>query len=248
MLIRPRVMVLSAAFCVFAAIGAPSAALAHHRGREHFGRLVHHGKQVQRVCAEAGVSLNGRPRWKWDGHGLSSLNETQVNELKAACEKLAAAYAVKRQAEEAAGKTLWEALKPARAKLDEACPAVTEHPGFWWSHTELSPACEEALKSYWTSAREAKMSFRAAIEAACKPFRAALTEFESTTAPILSALEAAETAHFFAHGHGGPGSVQGYGDPGSGKGDSGPGSGERYGRRGSAQGDGDPGSQGSCRH
>ena len=40
----------------------------------------------------------------------------------AACEKLAAAFAVKHEAVEGASKTFWEALKADGTKLDEACP------------------------------------------------------------------------------------------------------------------------------
>ena len=79
---------------------------------------------------------------------MSSLSEAQTKELVAACEKLAGAFAVKHKAIEGASKTFWEALKADRTKLDEACPALTEHHehGFW-EHNELSPACQEALKA-----------------------------------------------------------------------------------------------------
>jgi len=250
MLNRPRAIVLTAACCTLAAIGAPSVAQAH-RGHDHFGRFVSHARQVQHVCAEAGVPLGGHSHGSWKGHGLSSLTETQEKELKAACEKLATAYAAKRTADEAAGKTLWEALKAARTKLDEACPAVTEHhgPGGWWSHAELSTACQEALRAFWTSAHEAKQAFRAAIEAAGKPFQAALTEFESATASIMAALEAAESDKFFSHGHrfGGP-AGRGYGSPGSGQGYNGHVSDQGNDGSGSGHGDGDSGSHGSCGH
>ena len=199
------------------ALTAPSMALAHG-GHEHFSHhSVFHAKQVQHFCAEAGVALNGHSDFNRQGRrpssltesGPGSLTETQVKELKMACEKLATAYGVERTADEAAAKTLWEALKPARAKLLEACPALTEHHDFHvWMHAELSPACTEALTSYWATAREAKKSFRAALEAAGKPFEVALKEFEASTESILPALEAAQAEHSSHHGKNsdGPGS------------------------------------------
>ena len=186
MLIRPRVMALCAAVCVLAPMTVASAAQAH-RGHEHFRR---HGalqtKQVNGVCAQVGVAVSDHvhafehPRRVHDS-AVSSLSEAQTKELVAACEKLAGAFAVKRKAVEGASKTFWEALKADRAKLDEACPALTEHHehGFW-EHNELSPVCQEALKAFWASAHEAGKSYRAAVQEACKTFHTALTEFEDS--------------------------------------------------------------------
>ena len=198
MLIRSRVvMALVVAGCGLTAMSVPSVALAHHgRGRfDRFGpRAGFGGKGAQGLCAEAGVAMNGHLNgpggpWgghsNWDGQGLASLTETQTKELKSACEKLATAYAAKRTADGAAAKTLWEALKADATKLHEACPALAEHhePGF-----ELSAACKEALTSFWTSAKEAKKAYRAAVEAADKAFAPALAEFETATAAIVAAL------------------------------------------------------------
>ena len=145
MLIRPRVMALFAAVCVLAPMTLASAAQAH-RGGSHFRR---HGEfqseQVSGVCAQAGVAVSDhvhafkRPDRARESD-LSVLSEAQTKELVAACEKLAAAFAVKHKAVEGASKTFWEALKADRTKLDEACPALTEHHehGFW-EHTELEP-------------------------------------------------------------------------------------------------------------
>jgi len=240
MLIPSRVvMALVVAVCGLTAMSVPSAALAHH-GRGHFGRRADFGgKGARGLCAEAGVPMSGHLNghdapWGdhpgWDGQGLASLTETQTKELKSACEKLAAAYAVKKTAEAAAAKTLWEALKADATKLHEACPALAEHhePGF-----ELSTACKEALTSFWTSAKEAKKAFRAALEAAEKAFAPAVTEFETATAPIVAALEAATpSGHIY-----GPGKGYGRYEPnGSGSG-------------GQDQGDGqDQGQGGSCHH
>ena len=166
------------------------------------------------MCAQAGVAVSAHVhafnhRGFVENPAVSGLSETQTKELMAACEKLAAAFAVKRTAVEAASKTFWEALKADRAKLDEACPALTEHHehGFW-EHNELSPACQEALKAFWTSAHEAGKTYRTAVQEACKTFRVALSEFEASTKPILAALEAAEMEHHNFHsepGFGGPG-------------------------------------------
>ncbi len=158
------------------------------------------------MCAQVGVAVTGHvhalehPGWVHDS-AVSTLGEAQTKELVAACEKLAGAFGVKRKAVEAASKALWETLKADRTKLDEACPALTEHHehGFW-EHNELSPACQEALKAYWTSAHEAGKPYLAAVQEACKTFHTALTEFEEATKSIMAALQAGETEH------GGPGS------------------------------------------
>ena len=214
MLIRPRVMTVSAAVCVLTAMTLTSTALAH-RGSEHFRRHdVFRAKQARGVCAQAGVALNGDVHG-FNGHASgeaphpSSLSETQTTELKAPCEKLATAYGVERKADDASSKVLWEALKAARTKLDEACPALLErHERGFWGHTELGPACEEALKSYWTTAREAGKAYRTALQEAGKTFETALGEFEEGAKSVLTALEAVQTEHDSHPG-------QGLGDPGS---------------------------------
>lgn len=223
MRIRPRVMALAVAACVLTPVAFADSALAHG-GREHFRRHdVFRSTQAKGVCAQAGVAVNGHVRgmnWYRNGaeNSVSSLTETQTNELKAACEKLATAYGVKRKAQEAAFKTLWEALKADRTKLDEACPALTEHHERGWWQTEISPACKEALQAYWTAAHEAGKAYRAVREETCKRFSAALTEFETATGPILATLEAAQTEHRFHPGQGSGVPGQGYGDPGQGYG------------------------------
>jgi hypothetical protein len=223
MLIRPRVMTVSAAVCVLTAMTLTSTALAHP-GSEHFRRHdVLRAKQAQGVCAQAGVPLNGEVHGSnghasgdlqgsnghasgevhgFNGHASggahhpSSLSETQTTELKAPCEKLATAYGVERKADEASSKVLWEGLEAARTKLDEACPALMErHEQGFWGHTELGPVCEEALKSYWTTAREAGKAYRTALQEAGKTFDTALGEFEEGAKSVLTALEAVQTEH-----------------------------------------------------
>lgn len=252
MLIRPRVMGLAVAVCLMAPMAVASSAMAH-RGRGHFRRHdVLRGKQAQGVCGQVGVPVNGHVRsFHWYRNGapdsLSALTETQSKELTAACEKLAAAYAVKRKANEAAFKTLWEALKADRTKLDEACPAVTEHHEWAWWKTELSPACKEALQAYWTAAHEAGKAFRTAHEEACKAFRAAVAEFETAVDPILAVLEAAQTEHqpHPEPGFAGPG--QGNGGPQDNQGQDNGGPGHGYGGAGQGYGGGPgQGSDGSA--
>ncbi len=114
MLIRPRVMALFAAVCVLAPMTLASAAQAH-RGSSHFRRHDEfQSKQVSGVCAQAGVAVSDhvhafkRPDRARESD-LSVLSEAQTKELVAACEKLAAAFAVKRKArrsrfEDASGK------------------------------------------------------------------------------------------------------------------------------------------------
>lgn len=211
--IRPRVMAVWAGVCVLITMTIASTALAH-RGSERFrGHDMFRARQAWGVCAQAGVVVSSHVRGfnrhaDGDGPGPSSLTETQIKELKAACEKLATAYGAERKADEASSKALWEALKAARAKLDEACPALQEqHERGFWEHTDLSTACEEALKSYWTAAHEAGKTYRTALEEAGKPFDTALNEFEETVKPILTALEAVQMEHHFQPGQGlgGPG-------------------------------------------
>ncbi len=201
MLIGPRVMAVFAAACVLAPMTLTSAAQAD-RGARHLHRhdLFQSG-QVSGVCAQAGVAVGDhvhafkRPD-EAQNPGVSSLSETKTKELVAACEKLAGAFAVKQKAVEGASKTFWEALKADGTKLQEACPALTEHHehGFW-EQTELSPACQEALKTYWASAHEAGRAYRTAVQEACKTFHTALTEFEEATKSILAAIEAGEPEH-----------------------------------------------------
>ena len=201
MLIRPRVMAVFAAVCVLAPMTLASAAQAH-RGARHLHRhdLFQSG-QVSGVCAQAGVAVGDHVHAfkrldEVQDPGVSSLGETQTKELVAACEKLAGAFAVEHKAVEGASKTFWEALKAARTKLQEACPVLTEHHAHgFWEQTELSPACQEALKTYWASAHEAGKAYRTAVEEACKAFHTALAEFEEATKSILAAIEAGESEH-----------------------------------------------------
>jgi hypothetical protein len=246
MLIRPRVTALAAVVCVLIPMTFAGSAMAHGRG--HFHRHdVFRTKQAGSICAQAGVSVDGHVRglnWYREGSSdnLSALTETQTKELAAACEKLAAAYGVKRKAIEAASKTLWEALKADRVKLDEACPALMEHHERGWWQTELSTACKEALQAYWTAAHEAGKAFQTAREEACKAFDAALTEFETATAPVVTVLDAAQTQHRFYPGQGSGGPGQDQDEPGQDQG----GPGQDQG--GPGQGDGGPGQGGHWHH
>lgn len=205
MLLRPRVVILSGCLAL-AAMLVPAAALAHGgRGRDGRGPGLQ-GNRIQRACAEAGAPLSGKPYG--ESHGLTGLSEAQVKELKAACEKLGTAYTAQRKADEAASKVFKEALASARKKLDEACPALTEHHEFGrWNHTELSTACKEAFKAYATTAEEAQKVYRTALEEAGKTFQKALSEFETSTKSIFEALtKAAESEHpgYYGRPSGGP--------------------------------------------
>jgi cytochrome c556 len=229
MSLRPRVLILVGSLAL-ASLLAPTAASAWGGGGGAFGR---HGSQrelVQRVCSEAGAPLGGMPsgnwraRWRWhgleEGHGLSGLTEAQMKELKAACEKLGTAVKARRTADEAAFKTFSEALATARKKLDEACPALTEH-----HEGELSMACKEAIKTFVSSAQEAGKSLHTALEAASMTFQKALGEFETATKAIFEKLEVERIEHegterererfgHFGHGSPNPG-FPGGGSPGN---------------------------------
>lgn len=174
---------LVAVLCsTFAAVSLPGSALAHgawgHRGPS--------GSRYQFVCSEAGAWPGGHA-YSHD-NALSGLSESQLEELKVACEKLAAAASMEQKADEAAAQTFHEALQKVRATLDEACPALREHPGAGgWA--QLSSACQEALKTAAASAHEAGKALYTAREEAAKPFQAALGEFQTKVKPILEAIE-----------------------------------------------------------
>lgn len=216
MLVRHRVMIVSAICCALAATAVPSVALAHGGGGR-YGYRVRLQNRAQRLCVEAGVPLNGQKRG--EGRGPSGLSEAQVKELKTACEKLAAAYAAQRKADEAASKTFGEARTSDRTKLNGACPALTEHHERGAGEPiELSAACKEALKSYGTAVREAEKACRKALDEAGKTFATALSEFETAVKPVLTALETAAREHRHHHGEGSSGEGSGP----SGRGQAGP--------------------------
>lgn len=198
---RPSALVLSGCLAL-ACLVVPATASAHGGRGGRDGRGRGQGNSVQRVCAQAGAPLAGQAYG--EGHGLSGLSETQAKELKAACEKLATTVTAQRKADEAAWKLFREALASARKKLDEACPALTEHHEGWgWGHTELSTACKEAFKAYATAAHEAQKAYRGAVEEAGKTFQKALGEFETSTKSIFEALaKAAESEHPGPYGGG----------------------------------------------
>lgn len=188
---RPRSVLVGVLFCLLAALSLPGLATAHGLGRHNRDARYRPGGGADLVCAQAGVPLG---RQGQGGHGLSSLSESQLKELKAACEKLASASAAERKAVEAAAKTLHEALQVARTKLDEACPELTEHHGIGgWG--ELSSACKEALKDAGTAAHEAQEAFGKVLAEATKTFQSALSGFETEVKPILETLEKAAMQH-----------------------------------------------------
>lgn len=197
---RSRSTLVGAICCLLGVLALPNLALAHGAGRYRGAGGGRHASRVQLVCAEAGVPLNGQAYG--EAHGLSALSESQLKELKTACEALAAVSATQRKADEAAAKTLHEALQAARTKLDEACPTLAEHhwPGGWG---ELSSTCKEALKTAANAAHEAQKAFGKALEEAAKPFQAALSEFETKVKSILEALEAAGGQYPHGGGWGG---------------------------------------------
>lgn len=183
---RPRVLALSGCLAL-ACLVVPATASAHGGRGGRDGRGRSQGNSIQRVCAEVGAPLGGKTFG--EAHGPSSLSETQTKELKAACEKLATAAAAQRTADEAASKTFQEQLASDHKKLDEACPALTEHHEFGsWHDTELSTACKEAFNTYGAAAHEAQKAYRGAVEEAGKTFQKALGEFETSTKPIFEAL------------------------------------------------------------
>ncbi len=230
MVIRFRAATVVLAALALTAMGAPGVAQAHH-GRRQFGRRFASGRRdvsgggqgqsVQFLCAEEGVPLNAHAYQiahpAWADQSPSGLTEAQNKELVSACEKLATAYGARRNTDRAASKTLWEAVKADAAKLDEACPALTEHHTPGSPPSELSMACKEALKSFWTAVHEAHKTYRAAIEAAGKTYDEALTEFETATASIVASLDAPQTQHVYhpgAYGVPGGGRPQNVGDGG----------------------------------
>jgi hypothetical protein len=172
---------------IFAAT-LPGAALAH--GGSAWG---YHGHGLRDtgfagLCGRAGAPLSVH-RADASDHGPSGLSEEQIAELRAACEKLVGPYDSLRGAQEAASKAFWETVEAARAKLDEACPALRDAQGSWsWESSELGPECQEALRSYVAAVRAAQENYRIAVEPAFKAFETAFAEFEAAVKPILEQL------------------------------------------------------------
>jgi hypothetical protein len=181
-------LIVPLACCAAAAIAVPVVASAHDphgHGRFHSRPF----SQVQKLCGEVGVPVNGHAMRHHHGFGLghrapAGLSEAQLAQLKGACEKLAAAYQAENKSDEAAATTLLQAAITARNKLEAVCP---RHHHFL--PTGDTTACKEARKTYHATIREAKHAFRKALEEAKKTFEAALGEFEATVKPILETLE-----------------------------------------------------------
>src|SRR5262245_34496297 len=106
MLASRRVLSLLGACGALAAAAMPVVALAHGGAK---ARRVHgHDSQGQdnggglgrlnpkRICREVGVSLSGRPIGGHHEFGHTPFDETQVKELQADCNTLAAAFATER--------------------------------------------------------------------------------------------------------------------------------------------------------
>jgi hypothetical protein len=199
-------------------------ALAHDEHGGDHGHLRAAGR-AQQLCADVGIPLRRHLHGHFHVHAsdakdrLSGLTETQVMQLKAACEKLAAAAATASAADEAAGKTFFETVSAARKKVDAVCPSRhhDDHEGPFGTTgatgvtgptgpTEVTTACKEARIAFHATFKEAKKAYRKALEAARQAFDAALSEFESTVRPILEALESGEPPfgrehHRFHHHH-----------------------------------------------
>lgn len=215
--------------CAAGAIAVPVVALAHDsHGRDHWrARPL---SQAQKLCAQAGVPLASDSHGHGHvhlglGHATPGLTEAQLAQLKAACEKLASAYAAERKADEGAEKAFLEVVVPARKKLDEACPR--HHHGFLpvgstgptgptgatgpAGPPEVSTACKEARKAFHTTVKEAEKPLRKALEEARKSFQTALGEFEAAVNPIIESLESGSPFgfgrlhHHHHHGFGPPG-------------------------------------------
>jgi len=238
---RRRMLVVPIVCCA-GAVAVPVVALAHDsHGRRHWHARPF--SQVQKLCAQAevplGTGVRGRHyRHLGIGHSVAGLSTEQLAQLKAACEKLAVAYASERTADGRAEKALLEIVVPARKKLDEVCPP---HHHYGFSPAGLtgstgatgptgppgvSSACKEARKTFHTTVKEAQKTFRKAVEEARKAFETALDEFEAAVKPIFEAPEAGPPFgphHHHHHHHGfGPTGSTGASGPTSPTGPTGP--------------------------
>jgi len=125
MLSSRRVLALLVASCAVAAVTMPVVALAHGgSGGRRSGRS--HGNPAQ-ICRQVGVSLSGSSRApRYDGQ--NGLTEAQLQEVKIACTKLAAAYATERSAVGPALSAEQQALVAAFTQLNGVCPRSFHRP------------------------------------------------------------------------------------------------------------------------
>src|SRR5271168_1428160 len=129
MLSSRRVLPLLLSTCAVAAVVMPVVALAHGSGGGG-RRSTRSLTRAERLCGELGVFVNGRSHGDYlVGARHTQLNETQVQELTSACQKLASAYAIQRTAEGAPLNAEHQALKAALIQLDGVCPAWPGHHG-----------------------------------------------------------------------------------------------------------------------
>jgi hypothetical protein len=206
MLSLRRILLLLAACCAVAVTAVPTLASANGGtyGRWFPASRQAHMRGAKRICRLVGAPLGGSAGEPRPGLLASGkLTETQVKELQAACNSLAAAFTADRTAVAAAAKTRREAVEAARAKLNGVCPPSSlpwSHHDAWWHHEEaattqeISAACEEALKAYRASVQAADESFQKTSSEAAKTFFAALSQFETTVQGILG--PAASNSHY----------------------------------------------------
>jgi hypothetical protein len=183
-----RVLTVLALCCAAAATVLP-AALAHSGGSRGDGSGV---SRAQQICNEVGVPLGGQSIYGRLSHaGGKTLSGAQVQALQAACKKLASAFGVERGAEEAATKTLQQAIEAANARLKSACPRRHRrhrhyhHAGGPAGPIYRIPGCKEARKAYEAAVRAAEEAFQHAREEATQGLEAALEEFDATVQSVL---------------------------------------------------------------
>jgi hypothetical protein len=221
MLSTRRVLLLLVTSCVAAAVALPVVALAHDGGGGGGGhRFTRSPAGAKQACRKVGVFLDGAAHGAHSGlprTAGSSLTETQAQELQAACNKLAGAYAVERTADHGARMTEHQALAAAIAQLNSVCPlrlhghhegdlsgptgptGPTGPSGPTGSSgaTGLTSACVQARQTFAAALGAALSTFRQADDEARKAFQAALDEFEVT----LNATLGSDFGHHHHHGH-----------------------------------------------
>jgi hypothetical protein len=183
-----RVLTVLALCCAAAATVLP-AALAHSGGSRGDGSGA---SRAQQICNEVGVPLGGHSIYGRLSLGSGkTLSEAQIQALQAACRKLASAYGVERGADEAATKTLQQAIEAANARLKSACPRAFRH--HHHDHRTGGPAgpiyripvCKEARRAYEAAVRAAEEAFQHAREEAAQRPEVALEEFDATVQSVL---------------------------------------------------------------
>jgi hypothetical protein len=227
MLSSRRVLTLLGASGAVAAVAMPVVALAHQSGGGGRGS-AHSLSTPKQICRMVGVPLNGNSHSARHANDSASLTETQVQEMKTACAKLAAAYAVERSAEKAAFTANQQALEPELAQLNSACPRRHDHGHHGHGGTgstgstgatgdtgatgstgattssDSGSSGSTGATGPTTACQVARTAFEAKVRATRPAYKQAKTEIRTAFETALTEFNATASATLgpdFAHGH-----------------------------------------------